>query len=79
MLVERAVRSLICGLALCTASVAVAAEKEEPEVDFLEYLGMWEESDEDWLILDETTIADNEERNDPAPDGEESTEKEDES
>ena len=79
MLAERAVRSLICGLALCTASVAVAAEKEEPEVDFLEYLGMWEESDEDWLILDETTIADNEERSDPAPDGEESTEKEDES
>ena len=83
MLVERAVRSLMCGLALCTAGVAIAAEKEEPEVDFLEYLGMWEESDEDWLILDETTdgstIADNEERNDPVPDGEESTEKEDES
>ena len=79
MLVERAVRSLMCGLALCTAGVAIAAEKEEPEVDFLEYLGMWEESDEDWLILDKTTIADNEERNDPVPDGEESTEKEDES
>ena len=85
MLAERAMRSLICGLALCTAgATAVAAtEKEEPEVDFLEYLGMWEESDEDWLILDETTdestIADNEERSDPAPDGEESTEKEDES
>ena len=79
MSAERAVRSLICGLALCTASAAAAAEKEEPEVDFLEYLGMWEESDEDWLILDETTIADNEERSDPAPDGEESTEKEDES
>ena len=81
MLAECAMRSLICGLALCTASATAAAatEKEEPEVDFLEYLGMWEESDEDWLILDETTIADNEERSDPAPDGEESTEKEDES
>ena len=83
MSAERAMRSLICGLALCTAGAGAAAEKEEPEVDFLEYLGMWEESDEDWLILDETTdestIADNEERSDPAPDGEESTEKEDES
>jgi len=81
MLAERAIRSLICGLALCTAGEAsvAATEKEEPDVDFLEYLGMWEESDEDWLILDETTTADNEKRNDPAPDGEESTEKEDES
>ena len=79
MLAERALRSLICGLALCAAGAVAAAEKEEPEVDFLEYLGMWEETDEDWLILDETTIADNEERSDPAPDGEESTEKEDES
>ena len=79
MLAERALHSLLCGLALCGAGAVAAAEKEEPEVDFLEYLGMWEESDEDWLILDETTIADNEERSDPAPDGEESTEKEDES
>ncbi len=85
MLAERAWHSLICGLALCSAGAVAAAEKpgavekKEPEVDFLEYLGMWEESDEDWLILDETTLADNEERSDPAPDGEESTEKEDES
>ena len=85
MLAERAMRALLCGLALCTAgaTAAAATEKEKPEVDFLEYLGMWEESDEDWLILDETTdettIADTEERSDPPSDGEESTEKEDES
>ena len=79
MLAERAMRLLIYGLALCSVGAVAAAEKEEPEADFLEYLGMWEESDEDWLILDETTIADHEERSDPAPDGEESTEKEDES
>ena len=81
MLAERTWYSLICGLALCSAGAGAvaAAEKEEPEVDFLEYLGMWDESDEDWLILDETKLADNEERSDPAPDGEESTEKEDES
>jgi len=79
MLADRALHALMCGLALCSAGAVAAAEDAEPEVDFLEYLGMWEESDEDWLILDETTIADNEERSDPAPDGEESTEKEDES
>jgi hypothetical protein len=89
MLAERAMRALLCGLVLCTAgaTAAAATEKEKPEVDFLEYLGMWEESDEDWLILDETTdettdestIADTEERSDPPSDGEESTEKEDES
>jgi len=79
MLAERPVRLLIYGLALCSAGVFASAEKEDPEVDFLEYLGMWEESDEDWLILDETTTAENEERSDPAPDGEESTEKKDES
>ncbi|MGB5511972.1 MAG: hypothetical protein WBM87_09715 [Woeseiaceae bacterium] len=76
---ERALCGLFCWLAVCGAGAVAAAEKEEPEVDFLEYLGMWEESDEDWLILDETTIADSEERSDPAPDGDESTEKEDES
>lgn len=48
-------------------------------MDFLEYLGMWDESDEEWQLLDADTIADNEERDDPLPQGEESTENEDES
>lgn len=47
-------------------------------MDFLEYLGMWEESDEDWQLLDEDTVAENDERSDPVPEGEASTEKEDE-
>lgn len=58
----------------------VAAE-EVPDLEFLEYLGSWEESDEDWLIfnrLDAEEAKDNEERSDPAPAGEESTEKDDE-
>ena len=38
---------------------------------------MWEESDEDWLIFDEPVTADSDERIDPAPDGEESMEKDD--
>ena len=61
-----------CGLVL-------AADDAVPEGEFLEYLGLWEESDEDWLIFDEPITADAEERSDPVPQGEESTETEDES
>ena len=63
---------LSCGLLL-------AEELEHPDAEFLEYLGLWEESDEDWLIFDETVVAEIDERNDPAPEGEESAETEDES
>jgi len=40
---------------------------------------MWEETDEDWLLLDEITLVENMERSDPVPEGEESTETENES
>lgn len=60
-----------CGLVL-------AADEELPEVEFLEYLGMWEESDEEWLVFEEPIVQTTEERSDPAPEGEESTEKDDE-
>ena len=68
-------------LLLGTAGV-VAADDELPDMEFLEYLGMWEESDEEWLALadDEALLAaDSEERIDPAPEGEESRENDDES
>ena len=61
-----------CGLLL-------AEELEQPDTEFLEYLGLWEGSDEDWLIFDEPVVAETDERSDPAPEGEESTETEDES
>ena len=48
-------------------------------MEFLEYLGMWEETDEDWLLLDEEEVVNNDERTDPVPEGKESTETEDES
>ena len=61
-------------------SLALADEEETPDPDFLEYLGTWEESDEDWLIFNEPVKAEvDEERSEPAPEGEESTEKTDES
>lgn len=65
---------IICGLAL-------AADAEAPEIEFLEYLGMWEESDDEWLVFAEadTVAVDSDERIDPVPEGKESTEKDDES
>lgn len=84
MLVDRKI--WLTALLLGTAGM-VAADEELPEMDFLEYLGMWEESDEEWLALaddeslnDEAMLAaDSEERIDPAPQGEESKENDDES
>ena len=65
------------GLALA-ADDESAGEDEMPDMEFLEYLGMWEESDEEWVMLDETVVARHYERIDPAPEGEESTETYDE-
>ena len=83
MLAER-VLLVICGLCLgmtVTAEETVKAEEEEsaPETEFLEYLGMWEETDEDWLVFDDEQLAEMDKRSDPAPEGEESPEKTDES
>jgi hypothetical protein len=76
MLADRQLGALACGLLLCGA--AAATDDDVPEIEFLEYLGMWEESDEDWLLLEETMAAETEEQSDPEPQGEESMEKEDE-
>ena len=74
---------MLCSAVFCVSGAAFAEtdtdEEELPEAEFLEYLGLWEESDEDWLLLDEEALADNDERTDPVPEGEESTESEDES
>jgi hypothetical protein len=72
-------RTALVGAFLLACSVVPAADEEGPDPEFLEYLGLWEESDEDWLIFDEPATADTDERSDPAPEGEESTEKTDES
>ena len=65
---------------LLGASLALADDEEVPDPEFLEYLGTWEESDEDWLIFSKPVMAEqDEERSEPAPEGEESTEKTDES
>lgn len=64
-----------CGLVL-------AEESEAPEIEFIEYLGMWEESDEEWMMFeaDDTRVTAEIEaqRSDPVPQGEESKEFDDE-
>jgi hypothetical protein len=72
-------KSALLGALLLGCSLVLAADDEVPDAEFLEYLGLWDESDEDWLIFDEPITADAEERSDPVPEGEESTEKADES
>jgi hypothetical protein len=76
MSAERLVALLICGL--CLGTVAVAEEGPAPEAEFIEYLGMWDLTDEDWLLLEDEEMAVAEERSDAAPEGEASTETEDE-
>lgn len=74
--------ALCCGLIGCGAGAALADE-ELPDLALLEYLGSWEESDEDWLVISELSPVagrqEEDERNDPVPEGEESTESQDES
>ena len=83
-LVRNKISALLFGAALCSTTAAFAEcdkdrDEESPDMAFLEYLGMWEESDEEWQLLNENIVAENEERSDPVPDSEVSTENEDES
>lgn len=78
MSAERSFGAIVCGFAVCSGAVALAADDEPPDTEFLEYLGMWDESDEDWLVLDETISAEKVEQSDPRPSVEESSEKDDE-
>ena len=72
-----------CGLIGHCGVVAIAADEDElPDIEFLEYLGSWDESDADWQLVGEVDRireqVSKDERTDPAPDGEASTETENE-
>ena len=73
------VRRACLGSLLMLCGVAAVAEEEMPEIEFLEYLGYWEDTDEDWTMFITPTEARNEtdKRSDPAPEGKESTETDD--
>ena len=66
----------VCGLVL-------ADEAEAPDLEFLEYQGSWDESDEDWVLLAAETATgkeseEEEEEIDTAPNGEKLAELDDE-
>jgi len=74
-------RMLLAGALTTMAFSAAQADEPLPDAEFLEYLGSWDESDEEWLLVREDALrntAKDDERNDAAPEGEESTESNDE-
>ncbi len=72
-------KGALTGALILGCTPVLAVDEEVPDSEFLEYLGYWEESDEEWLLFDEPYTDDSEERSDPVPQGKESTETEDES
>jgi hypothetical protein len=73
--------AILWGLIGCTG-IVVADDEVMPGMEFLEYLGSWEESDEDWVVLAAEAveqIASEDKRTDPAAKEEESVEIDDES
>lgn len=86
MSVRRPPTFVLPGLLLGVCGAVLAADNNLPEADFLEYLGSWEESDDEWMLFDvdeeqlaaETDKGHTDERIDPAQKSEESTENDDE-
>jgi hypothetical protein len=76
----KGVLGLSLGCALLAGGAQAIAEDAEalPDEAFLEYLGMWEESEEDWLMFEESVADTSEELNRSLPQGEESVEQKDE-
>ena len=75
-------RGALAGTLLLVGGIVAAADEDLPDAEFLEYLGSWEQSDEEWLMFEEPAEAgetENGERIEPVSDGEESTETDDES
>lgn len=90
MSADRKQGRVVLGLSICWGllgggGLTMAQEAEQPELEFLEYLGSWDASDEDWIILTETDVEESakestkEGDNDPSPDGEKLAELDDES
>jgi 2-polyprenyl-6-methoxyphenol hydroxylase-like FAD-dependent oxidoreductase len=71
-------RNGLLSLAFAAAGAAQAAETVEPDMEFLEYLGLWEETDQEWMMMDHRISLEPDERIDPVPEGEASTEDDDE-
>ena len=46
-------RAAVGLIALLCGTAVLAADDELPDAEFLEYLGSWDASDEEWLIFDD--------------------------
>lgn len=82
MSVSRYAKMALILAPLGLTAAALAADEVQPDLEFLEYLGSWEESDEEWLLFsdeqDPKVVVDRGEQSDSAPPGDESTESDDE-
>ncbi len=83
---RRALASFAALAGLLGAGAASADEEATPDLEFLEYLGSWEASEEDWVIFtaameepEASQDKDNVQGSDPSPDGEKLAEMDDES
>lgn len=83
MSVSRVLKLVLYWGLLACAGMPAAADEEQPDLEFLEYLGSWEESDEDWLMfteaVDKPVTEDDSRRPEKALDEKDSAEIEDES
>jgi hypothetical protein len=73
--------AVLWGILGCAGLVA-AEDEAMPDIEFLEYLGSWEESDADWVLFSEVEaekVAADTKRTDPVSKDEESVETDDES
>jgi hypothetical protein len=70
---------VVCGVCLGTGIVAAEQTPPDDDTEFLEYLGMWEESDEEWVLQEGILTAEDEIRSDRETEEEESPESDDES
>lgn len=80
---DRLIRIAVLWGLIGVTGIVVADEAEAPGLEFLEYLGSWEESDEDWLLLATDAVEKKEskeadEESEPAPNGEKLAELDDE-
>ena len=53
MSARRRLAVLMPGALLIAFAAVAAAEEDAPDPAFLEYLGMWDRSDDEWLVLED--------------------------
>jgi hypothetical protein len=73
---------LLVSATLLSGGNAIAEDDDSPDAEFLEYLGSWEGTDEDWLLFSKDVDAESveeETRSDPVPADDESREQDNES